>query len=56
LDKWAWTYQLDPLEVGTRLTMRLSDPGGDAWSEIGDEMSARVAEQSRQLENLLQDV
>ena len=53
LDKWAWTYQLDPLDEGTRLTMRLSDPGGDAWAEIGPDMSASVTDQAGKLEALL---
>ena len=53
IENWAWTYQLDELEEGTRLTMRLSDPGADAWAEIGPEMSARVDDQAKQLAALL---
>ena len=50
---WAWTYQLDQLDRGTRLTMRLSDPGGGAWSEVGDTFTASVTDQAVQLEVLL---
>lgn len=53
LSDWAWTYQLDQLEDGTRLTMRLSDPGADAWSEVGPDFSAIVDDQATQLEALL---
>ena len=53
IEKWAWTYQLDELEEGTRLTMRLSDPGADVWTEIGPEMSQRVDDQASQLAALL---
>lgn len=50
---WAWTYQLDHLERGTRLTMRVSDPGGDAWTTIGPTFIASVGDQARQLEAVL---
>ncbi len=49
---WAWTYQLDELDDGTRLTMRPSDPGNDAWSDVGEAFTANVADQSAQLEAL----
>ena len=53
---WAWTYQLDPLEEGTRLTMRLSDPGNGAWDEMGPGMISRVDDQAPTLEGLLEKV
>jgi uncharacterized protein YndB with AHSA1/START domain len=55
VEKWAWTYQLDALDEGTRLTMRLSDPGDEAWSQIGPDMSASVADQAEQREALLKE-
>lgn len=53
VENWAWTYQLDSIEGGTRLTMRLSDPGGAAWTRFGPDFSASVDDQSLQLEALL---
>ena len=49
VDNWAWTHQLDPMN-GTRLTMRISDPGGYGWAQIGTGLSASVANQAGQLE------
>ncbi len=53
VEDWAWTYQLDRIESGTRLTMRLSDPGGDAWAQFGSEFSTSVDDQASQLTALL---
>lgn len=53
---WAWTYQLDQLDGGTRLTMRLSDPGNGAWDEIGEGMTSSVDDQATHLEELLKAV
>jgi uncharacterized protein YndB with AHSA1/START domain len=53
VENWAWTYQLDRIESGTCLTMRLSDPGGDAWTQFGSEFSASVDDQANQLAALL---
>lgn len=53
---WAWTYQLDPVDGGTRLTLRLSDPGGDLWSLMSADISASVEEQLGELETLLPEV
>jgi uncharacterized protein YndB with AHSA1/START domain len=52
---WAWTYQLDDLGPGTRLTLRLSDPGADAWSQVGPDLTATIDAQANQLETLLTD-
>ncbi len=50
---WPWTYQLEEGENGgTRLTMRLANPG-DVWSEIGENFSSSVDDQATQLEALL---
>jgi len=53
LRNWAWTYQLDQLEDGTRLTMRLADPGEEAWRAVGPGFSATVEDQATHLEALL---
>ena len=53
LTNWAWTYQFDHLEVGTRLTMRVSDPDGDAWATVGPDFSAAITDQAGQLEAVL---
>ncbi|MGI9585353.1 MAG: DUF2652 domain-containing protein, partial [Acidimicrobiia bacterium] len=52
---WAWTYQIDTLESGSRLTMRLSDPGDGMWAEIGPEFTTSVDDQARHLKALLDD-
>ena len=48
--------QLDPIENGTRLTIRISDPGGDEWAQIGTEFSASVDDQAGQFEALLAEL
>jgi hypothetical protein len=53
VENWAWTYQLDKIDNGTRLTVRLSDPGDDIWSQIGPDMTASVADQAANLEAML---
>jgi len=50
---WAWTYQIDALEEGARLTMRLSDPGDGMWAEVGPDFSASVDDQTKHLQALL---
>ena len=56
IEDWAWMYELEQLEQGTRLTVRLADPGGDNWPEIEQEIIDRVNDQAKQLEMLLNDV
>lgn len=56
IDDWAWTYQLDQVEGGTRLTMRLSDPGDGRWEEIGPVFVDSVTDQAKHLEELLHSV
>ncbi len=53
VENWAWTYQLDSIESGTRLTVRLSDPGSDAWAQFGSEFSTSVDDQANELSALL---
>ncbi len=55
VEDWAWTYQLDPVERGTRLSVRVSDPGTGIWDQIGAAMSATVAGAAATLEALLKD-
>lgn len=56
IDNWAWTYQLDQLEPGTRLTMRLADPGGGVWAEVGSGFADTVDNQATHLAALLDTV
>ena len=53
IENCAWTYQLDPVEGGTRLTMRLSDPGREVWDDVGPDFSASVDDQAAQLSAIL---
>ena len=53
VENWAWTHQLDRIENGTRLTMRISDPGSDAWARFGSDFSASLDDQASQLQALL---
>ncbi|HLF41967.1 MAG TPA: DUF2652 domain-containing protein [Acidimicrobiia bacterium] len=53
MEQWAWTYQLDSLAAGTRLSVRVSDPGGEMWSQIGDDVSHTIDEAAAKLEALL---
>lgn len=53
-EDWAWTYQLERIDTGTQLTLRMSDPGDDIWSQIGADMTASVTDQAANLRTLLQ--
>jgi hypothetical protein len=54
LDGGAWTYQFDRLDEGTRLMMRMSDPGGDGvWATAGPDLVASVDDEAEQLEAVL---
>lgn len=55
VENWAWTQQVEAHNGGTKMTVRLSDPGGDAWAEIGPSFSSVVDEQATNLEALLAD-
>jgi hypothetical protein len=56
LENWAWTYQLDPIEGGTRVAVRTSDPGHEMWSQIGSEVSQVIDESVVKLESLLAEL
>lgn len=53
---WAWTYQLDEVDQGTKLTVRLSNPGQEIWDEIGSDFISSVDDQAAHLEAMLQAV
>lgn len=53
VEDWAWTYQLDKVENGTRLSVRISDPGDGRWDEMGPVFIPSVADQMANLEELL---
>jgi len=52
-DRWAWMYELEKLDSGTRLTTRLSSPGDDLWNQVSEIMIDRVNDQATQLSKLL---
>jgi hypothetical protein len=56
LENWAWTYQLDSIDGGTRVSVRISDPGGGMWSQIGVEVSQVIDESVAKLESLLAEL
>ena len=45
----GFTYDLEELESGTRLTIRIESPGDEQWEAIGDDLSAITVENSRHL-------
>ncbi|MEA1902990.1 MAG: DUF2652 domain-containing protein [Actinomycetota bacterium] len=53
VDKWAWTWNLDETDGATVVSLRLSDPGEEAWNTVGDAMIANVDDSIRQLSGLL---
>lgn len=55
LENWAWTQQVEAVDAGTRLTVRLSNPGDAAWSELGQPFTESVDGQLEALEALLAD-
>lgn len=56
VENWAWTYQLDKIDSGTSLALRLSDPGEGIWDQIGPDFIASVRNQLAKLEEMLQAV
>jgi hypothetical protein len=42
IEGWPWTFRLDPLEEGTRLTALLGNPGEEVWDRIGAGFSEHV--------------
>jgi hypothetical protein len=53
VEQWAWTTQLDEIDSGTRVTIRLSDPGADIWDAMSEQMTAQLAVDERQLSEML---
>jgi hypothetical protein len=56
LENWAWTYQLDSIDTATRVSVRISDPGGGMWSEISVEVSQVIDESVAKLVSLLAEL
>ena len=53
-DQWAWTQELEKLQdAGTRMTLRLSDPGPEIWDVIGDDVIAGIAAEGEHLRQML---
>ncbi|MGI9641479.1 MAG: DUF2652 domain-containing protein [Acidimicrobiia bacterium] len=53
IEDWAWTLLLEPDDGTTKVTMRISDPGGGAWEMIGPDFSASIDDQAGDLKALL---
>lgn len=53
LENWAWTYQLEGLDGGTRLIKRLSSPGDEAWAQVGGAFSESVDTQAADLKKMV---
>ncbi|MGI9665920.1 MAG: DUF2652 domain-containing protein [Acidimicrobiia bacterium] len=53
LEGWAWTYQLEEIDGGTRLSTRLADPGAERWEEVGGAFSESVETQQAELQRML---
>ncbi|MCZ6506208.1 MAG: DUF2652 domain-containing protein [Actinobacteria bacterium] len=52
--QWAWTQQLEKLEDGgTRMTLRISDPGPGIWDAIQEDILASLAIEGQQLGQML---
>ena len=47
--KLGFTYQLEAIESGTRLTTRIESPGDEAWAAIGEGLSALTVENTGHL-------
>jgi len=45
----GFTYQLDEIDSGTRLTIRIESPGDEAWEAIGAGLSEITVENSKHL-------
>jgi hypothetical protein len=53
IEDWAWTYRLERIDGGTRLTVLVSDPGSETWAQVGPTFTAGIAEQAGHLRELL---
>ena len=52
IEGWRWSYVLEPVEEGTRLSVRLSDPGA-VWEMLEAPFTERLQEQANTLEALI---
>ena len=53
IEDWAWTIQLEPVDDATHVTMRLSNPGDEAWAVVREPFTTSVDDQVHHLEALL---
>ena len=52
-DGWLWTIQLHPLENGTKVSLRLSDPGQERWEMIGNDTMEMLTSEDESLKAVL---
>lgn len=52
---WAWTTELEPVDEGTQVTIRVADPGEATWSVVRDLMVDNVDRSVANLESMLAD-
>ena len=43
VEDWRWTYRLEHLDEGTRVTFLIADPGGDHWERIGSDVEGLMS-------------
>jgi hypothetical protein len=53
IENWMWSYVFEPIGEGTRVSLRISDPGDGMWDVIGDALTAQVQVQGNQLRKVL---
>ncbi len=51
---WPWTYQITQSDDLTHVSMRISDPGDDAWQTLGADMADGVDINARNLREVLE--
>lgn len=51
----GFTYQLEEIDSGTRLTTRIESPGDDAWAAIGEGLSGLTVENTGHLHDCLEE-
>lgn len=52
-EKWAWTTELEEVDKGTKVTIRLSDPGAGIWDAMAEQMTAQLDVDKAQLSEML---
>lgn len=50
---WMWSYVFEPIGEGTRMTLRLADPGGGMWDVMKDDIDGQIGVQGAKLEELI---